>query len=498
MAPEIRLYDSLTNSEQLLETRVPGEISIYVCGMTVYDYCHIGHARAMLSFDLVVRHLRHRGYKVNYVRNHTDVDDKIINRANEQGVPPLELAQRFIDALDKDAAALGLIVPDHEPRVSGHIDGIIEMIGQLIERGHAYAADGSVYFSVDSFDDYGKLSGKKLEDLIAGKRVASGEEKRSPADFALWKAVKPGEIAWESPWGPGRPGWHIECSVMSLHHLGPAFDIHGGGIDLLFPHHENEIAQSVCATGEQFAKYWMHNGHLNFGEEKMSKSLGNIVRIRDILEQVPGEALRLLYFEAHYRSPLPYSTEKLAACVSGLNRIYQAKEVARTIVDSDRSGTDAERLVKDLGGGPAESLLKAASSFEERFNAAMDNDFNSAKVIGDLYDLVREVNRAGTVKAIRKRGGDLMARALKAMELCGEVLGIAGQEPSTFFDDLKMQRLKADGVAPERIDELLERRKDARASKDWAAADAIRDELAALKVEVMDRPEGTVWRVIVD
>ncbi len=497
MGPAITLYDSRSRSLVPLATREPGSVSIYVCGMTVYDYCHIGHARAMLSFDMVVRHLRHRGYDVHYVRNHTDVDDKIIARAKEQGRDPLELAQFFIDELDYDMNALGLIPADDEPRVSWHIDGIITMIEQLIEKGHAYASNGSVYFSVETYEKYGELSGKKVEDLIAGKRVALGDDKRFPADFALWKAVKPGEISWKSPWGDGRPGWHIECSVMSLHHLGPNFDIHGGGIDLLFPHHENEIAQSVCATGDGFANYWMHNGHLNFGTEKMSKSLGNIVRIRDIIEQVPPEALRLLYFEAHYRSPLPYSTEKLAGCVSGLNRIYQAKEAAISIVASDKSGTTAEQLAKDLGP-TAQTLFDAASNFEVSFNNAMDNDFNSAKVVGLLYDLIRETNRAASVKSIKKRGGQLMGMVVSAMELTGNVLGIAGADPNSFFDNLKVQRMKAEGVEIETVEQLIVERATARSEKNWAAADRIRDELASYSVEVMDKPEGSVWRAVIE
>ncbi|MEC7240378.1 MAG: cysteine--tRNA ligase [Myxococcota bacterium] len=497
MPAPIQLYNSLNNQLEPLETREEGKVGMYVCGMTVYDYCHIGHARAMLTFDLVVRHLRHRGYEVTYVRNHTDVDDKIIARANEKGQDPLALAQFFIDALDEDLSALGTVKPDHEPRVSQHIGNIISMNQTLVDRGHAYEANGSVYFAVESFPAYGELSGKRLKDLIAGERVAVDPEKRSPADFALWKAAKPGECSWDSPWGKGRPGWHIECSAMSHHHLGTDFDIHGGGIDLIFPHHENEVAQSTCATGENFARYWMHNGHLCFGTEKMSKSLGNIVRIRDIVEQVPAEALRLLYFEAHYRSPLPYSTEKLASCVAGLNRLYQAKEAILDIVAKDQSGTSGEQLAKDLGGDVL-SYWSAVQSFEQRFNEAMDSDFNSAKVIGDLYDIVRCVNRLAATKSVKKRGARLLQPALDAFELCQSVLGIGGQQPEAFFNSLRIQRMAAQGTDPAEVEALLEARTTARTEKNWSEADRIRDELAALKVEVMDRPEGTTWRARID
>jgi cysteinyl-tRNA synthetase len=497
MTASIQLYNSFTNRLEPLQTREPGKVALYVCGMTVYDYCHIGHARAMLSFDLVVRHLRHRGLEVTYVRNHTDVDDKIIARANEQGRDPLELAQFFIDELNTDLNALGTVKPDHEPRVSEHIENIVLMNQQLIDRGHAYESNGSVYFSVESFAPYGKLSGKRLKDLIAGERVAIDPEKRSPADFALWKATKPGECFWNSPWGQGRPGWHIECSVMSHHHLGCDFDIHGGGIDLIFPHHENEIAQAECATGEKFARYWLHNGHLTFGTEKMSKSLGNIVRIRDIVEQVPAEALRMLYFEAHYRSPLPYSTEKLARCVAGLNRLYQAKEAAQDIVAQDQTGTTGEQLAKDLSGDCL-GYWTEVQSFESRFNAAMDQDFNSAKVVGYLYELVRCVNRLAAQKSVKKRGGLFLKPALEAFALCGRVLGIGGADPAEFFNALRTQRMAAQGTEIQEIEDLIAARCAARSAKDWAEADRIRDALCALQVVVMDRPEGSTWRARID
>ncbi|MFT4976917.1 MAG: cysteinyl-tRNA synthetase, partial [Myxococcota bacterium] len=335
---QLRVYNTLSRQLDKFEPQDPGHVKMYVCGMTVYDYCHIGHARAMLSFDMIYRWLIERGYTVTFVRNYTDVDDKIIERAKELGEAPLALSSRFIEALNEDLARLGLAIPDVQPKVSEHIDEIVTLIGRIVENGHGYASGGDVFFDVHSSPDYGKLSGKKLDDLRSGERVAVDSRKRSPADFVLWKATKPGEegASWPSPWGDGRPGWHIECSAMAMRYLGETFDIHGGGIDLLFPHHENEIAQSECGTHKQpFAKYWLHNGHLNVvtaaedgGEEevKMSKSLGNIIRIRDILDQLPAEALRLVYMESHYRSPMPYSADRLAAATVALDRLYQARE----------------------------------------------------------------------------------------------------------------------------------------------------------------------------
>jgi cysteinyl-tRNA synthetase len=494
--PTLRLYNSATRSLEPLETASPGKVGIYVCGMTVYDYCHIGHARAMISFDMVVRHLRHKGFEVNFVRNHTDVDDKIIARAAETGRDPLELSAFFIDELDQDLDALGLIKPDVEPRVSDHIPQIVAMVETLVDKGHAYEANGSVYFAVETFENYGQLSGRILEDLIAGERVKVDPEKRSPADFALWKASKEGEISWESPWGSGRPGWHIECSAMSCEHLGASFEIHGGGIDLIFPHHENEIAQSVGATGESFARYWLHNGHVNMGAEKMSKSLGNIVRIRDILEEVPGEALKLLYLGAHYRSPIPYSSEALAEAVGSLDRIYQAIEIAQEMAAKPASDT-GEDLSRDLGED-ALALWGLATEFPARFDEAMDQDFNSAKALGHVFELVRAVNRAANAKAIRKRGSALFVPAAAAFSLAAKVLGIGAAAPGEFFDELKVKRMRAQGTDPSEIDARLADRDQARADKDWARADSIREELDVLGVIVMDGPAGSTWRARVD
>ena len=494
----MQLYNSLGRT---LEDFVPaesGKVRMYVCGMTVYDLCHIGHARAMISFDMVFRYLKWKGFEVTYVRNYTDVDDKIIQRAAENGEDPLALSARFIDALNEDLAALGLHEPTEQPKVSDNIDGIIALNQQLIERGHAYASEGDVYFSVESFEDYGKLSNKKLDDLIEGKRVAVGDKKRSPADFALWKAAKDGEVSWDSPWGKGRPGWHIECSVMAMKHLGERFDIHGGGIDLIFPHHENEIAQSECGTGHgPFATYWMHNGHLKIevsedGDcEKMSKSLGNVINIRDILDEVPAEALKVLYLNAHYRSPLPYSAERLGEAIRCLDRIYLAKEAAAELGAKAPKAT-IEQLSKE---GHAK-LVDLVMGFRARFEAAMDQDFNTARALADFFELARALNRASNDKSLKKRGAALFAEAAAAFEITGDVLGIGGAAPTDFFDEFKFKRLASMGLPVSWVEGKLDERLAARNDKDWARADAIRDELLERGVIVMDGTGGTVdWRM---
>jgi cysteinyl-tRNA synthetase len=505
MPAPIRLYNTLRRTSETLATQEPGKVGIYVCGMTVYDYCHIGHARAMLAFDFVVRHLRHRGYDVTMVRNHTDVDDKIIKRAKEKGTDPLALSAFFVEALEADLDALGLVRPTQTPKVSDHIDGILTLIGTLVERGHAYKADnGDVYFAVETFAEYGALSGKRLDDLRAGERIAVEASKRHPADFALWKAASgdPAEPTWESPWGRGRPGWHIECSAMSRAFLGDTFDIHGGGIDLVFPHHENEIAQSECGTGHgPYARYWMHNGHVTFPrmnedgtvvDDKMSKSLGNIVRIRDILAAVPGEALRLYFAGTHYRSPLPYSTEGLASSLASLDRLYTAKETALEIV---AKGQDVP--IDELGELHRE-VYGLAMAFPSRFYQAMDDDFGTAEALGPLFELVRAVNRFGNDKKARAKGVAVMRPALRALEIAAEVLGVGGMDPVAFFDEVKTKRLAAAGRSVEEVEARIAARAAARAAKDWAEADRLRGELDADGILVMDNPTGSTWRMRVE
>jgi cysteinyl-tRNA synthetase len=490
---EIRVYNTLSRAVEPLRTATPGRVGMYVCGMTVYDYCHIGHARAMMSFDLVYRWLLERGYEVVYVRNHTDVDDKIIRRALELGEDPLHLSERFIRALDDDLARLGIQAPTHAPKVSETIDGIVAMVATLIEKGHAYAIGADVYYSVESFPAYGRLSGKRLSDLRAGERVEVDESKRHPGDFALWKGARPGEPAWDAPWGAGRPGWHIECSAMAKRFLGDSFEIHGGGIDLVFPHHENEIAQSEAASGcAPFARYWLHNGHLTLESGKMSKSIGNVMRIRDILDRVPAEALRMLYLGSHYRSPLPYAEERLIEALGALDRLYLAKETLAQM--AGQPAEPLERVLADLGE-PARALHEASAGFADRFGAAMDDDFNSALALAQLYELTRQVNRFGNNPKWRKRGGALAEGALACFALAARVLGIGGMAPADWFEEVKAKRLAASGLDAAAVEARLAARAEARANKDWAASDRIRDELLALGVVLMDGAAGTTWRM---
>ena len=503
MSARIRLYNTLSRTIEPLETRESGKIGLYVCGMTVYDYCHIGHARAMMAFDFVVRHLRQRGYDVTFVRNHTDVDDKIIARAKERGLDPLALSATFVHALEEDLAALGILPPTRAPRVSEHIPDILELIARLIAKGNAYRADnGDVYFAVESYPAYGHLSGKKLDDLRAGERVAVDSAKRNPADFALWKAATgdPVEPTWESPWGRGRPGWHIECSAMARHYLGDTFDIHGGGIDLVFPHHENEIAQSECGTGHgPYARYWMHNGHLTLprpdedgaDDEKMSKSLGNVIRIRDILQEVPAEALRLYFAETQYRSPLPYAADGLVRALGALDRIYSAKETALEVARA--TPTPVAEL-----GDPAKELYALAIGFPAAFNDAMDDDFNTAQALAALFELVRAVNRFGNDKKARTKGALAMVPVIAAFDLAADVLGIAAMEPQAFFDEVKQKRLAAAGKSLADIEARILARTAARAAKDWAEADRLRAEFDAEGIVVMDNPTGCSWRMRIE
>jgi cysteinyl-tRNA synthetase len=433
---------------------------MYVCGMTVYDYCHLGHARVMVVFDMVARYLRARGLDVTYVRNITDIDDKIIKRAAENREDIGALTARFIAAMDEDAAALGVQKPDAEPRATAHIGAIVAMIEALLARGLAYQAKNrDVYYRVRQFPGYGALSGKSVDDLRAGARVEVGEDKDDPLDFVLWKAAKPGEPQWDSPWGPGRPGWHIECSAMSTGCLGNHFDIHGGGMDLKFPHHENEIAQSEGATGEPFVNTWMHVGFVRVNEEKMSKSLGNFFTVREVLKRYEPEVVRYFILGAHYRSPLDYSDETLAQAKAGLTRLYTAlKDVAIAPGDGD-------------------------PGYDTAFYAAMDDDFNTPAAIAVLFDLSRELNRARA--ADPARAGRLAA----ALRRLGGVLGLLGRDPQAF-----LKGEAPGGIEAAEIEQLIGARLAARKARDFAAADRLRDELRQRGVVLEDGPGGTTWR----
>ncbi len=454
------IYNSLTRRKEVFTPLEPGKVRMYVCGMTVYDYCHLGHARVMVVFDVLARYLRWKGYEVIYVRNITDVDDKIIRRAAEEGVPIETLTERFIEAMHEDERALGCLPPDREPRATRSIDAIVAMIQRLLDKGYAYLGDnGDVYYAVARFRDYGKLSGKKPEELRAGARVEVSEAKRDPLDFVLWKRAKPGEPAWDSPWGPGRPGWHIECSAMSTHCLGAHFDIHGGGADLQFPHHENEIAQSEAATGQPFVNYWVHVGFVRVDREKMSKSLGNFFTIRELLAKYPGEVIRFFILTSHYRSPLDFSEQSLEQARAALTRLYTT-----------------------LRGLPAAEAGEEGETWRRRFEAAMDDDLNTPEALAVLFELAKKINR------LRDQDEKRAAHLAATLKKLGGVLGLLSQDPERFL------RGGEAGLSDEEIERLIEERNQARKRRDWATADRIRDRLKAQGIVLEDTPQGTLWR----
>ena len=456
----MHIYNTLTRRKEPFSPLVAGKVSMYVCGMTVYDYCHLGHARVMVAFDVITRYLRHRGYDVTYVRNITDIDDKILKRAEENGETISALTERMIAAMHEDEARLNVLPPSQEPRATGHIGDIVAMIETLIEKGFAYAAaNGDVYYRVRKFADYGKLNNRQLDDMRSGARVDVDVHKEDPLDFVLWKAAKPGEAHWHSPWGDGRPGWHIECSAMSTCCLGDTFDIHGGGPDLTFPHHENEIAQSEAATGKTYVNTWMHAGAVRVNQEKMSKSLGNFFTIRDVLAEHDPEVVRYLLVASHYRSAINYSVDSLVEARKSLTRLYTALE-----------GVNADEQA-------------AASDAAERFTAAMDDDFNTPIALAALFDLARDLNRA---KSDQPAEAPRLAGELK--RLAG-VLGLLQQTPQTFLKGAQQQV----ALSKEEIEAKIAERQAAKGSKDFARADAIRDELAALGIILKDSREGTTW-----
>tara|TARA_R110000868_G_scaffold155041_8_gene381449 strand:- start:1286 stop:2671 length:1386 start_codon:yes stop_codon:yes gene_type:complete len=457
----LTIYNTLSKTKETFKPLIGNQVRMYVCGMTVYDFCHIGHARVMVAFDVVSRWFRHSGYDLTYIRNITDIDDKIIRRANENGETFQQLTGRMIDAMHEDEARLNVLRPDQEPKASEHIQGMHSMIQTLIDKGFAYApGNGDVYYRVSRFADYGKLSRKKTEDLRSGARVEVDEAKEDPLDFVLWKAVKPGEPSWASPWGEGRPGWHIECSVMSTCCLGNTFDIHGGGPDLVFPHHENEIAQSEAATGEQYAASWMHAGAVRVDGEKMSKSLGNFFTIREVLEKYHPEVVRYLLVSSHYRSAINYSEDNLKEAKGALERFYHA-----------------------LKGLP-QAEPKGGEVFAARFAAAMDDDFNTPEACAVLFDMVREVNRL--------KESDLGAAASLAarVQQLADVLGVLQLEPDAF-----LQAGAAGKIDSAAVEALIQARLQARADKNWAESDRIRDELTAMGVVLEDGKGGTTWRL---
>ncbi|WP_027720247.1 cysteine--tRNA ligase [Maridesulfovibrio zosterae] len=485
----MRLYNTLKRKKEEFVPANGNKVSLYACGITAYDLCHIGHARSSVVFDVLVRYLRFKGYDVTFVRNFTDIDDKIINRANESGVSADELAKKFIGEFYVDMDRLNILRADIEPKCTEHIPEMIALTETLIAKDHAYSTpSGDVYFKVRSFDDYGKLSGRNIEDLQSGARIKPGEEKKDPLDFALWKAAKPGEPSWESPWGEGRPGWHLECSAMSEKYLDLPFDIHGGGQDLSFPHHENEIAQSEAATGKEMARFWVHNGFVQINSEKMSKSLGNFFTIRDIIEKFLPETLRYFLLTMHYRSPLDFSFEALEDAEKGIRRVYTALEQIEEALQKQKWSKAAL---------PADVLAEIDDA-ENGWTEAMEDDMNTAAAMGHIFTIIRLAGRIAEDKAWRKSEGgrDAWTRILADMKKWGDVLGIFTIDPKVFLENLKMNMLDRKGIEVARVEELVVARQDARKNKDFSRSDEIRDELIELGVEVKDTPQGAVWDVI--
>jgi cysteinyl-tRNA synthetase len=479
----MKIYNTMSREKEDFLPLVPGEAGIYVCGITAYDVCHIGHARSAVIFDMMRQYLRFKGLKVTFVKNFTDIDDKIINRASELGVPWEAVVKKYTDKYYEDMRRLGVEPADVEPTATGHMEEIIRIVEGLIEKGHAYVVDGDVYFAVKSFPGYGKLSGRNLEEMKAGARVAVDERKRHPMDFALWKASKEGEPSWESPWGPGRPGWHIECSAMSMKHLGETFDIHGGGADLIFPHHENELAQSEAYTGKPFVRYWAHNGFITVDKEKMSKSLGNFFTIEEILGKFDPEVVRLFLLQTHYRSPIEFSDSQLLEAEASLERYYETESRIKDFLGA-APGPEAT---------PPAELENTLGSFQERFNEAMEDDFNTALAIGHMFALISEANRAMDMKPSGERARELLSRTLQALKETGGVLRIFQRTPGEWY--MALMQVKGIGLSEGDIATLTEKREEARKNRDWAQADRIRGALEAKGIILEDKPGGTTWRV---
>ncbi|MBW1693093.1 MAG: cysteine--tRNA ligase [Deltaproteobacteria bacterium] len=475
----LRVFNTLGRKKETFEPIEPGKVRMYVCGPTVYDSCHIGHARSVVVFDVIVRYLRVKGYEVTYVRNFTDVDDKIIDKANRLAVDPQDIAERYIKEFHEDMDALNVEKANIQPKATAHIPQIIKFIEHLMDEGFAYQINGDVYYSVEKFKEYGKLSGRRLEEMEAGARVDVDIRKQNPFDFVLWKSSKPGEPAWESPWGMGRPGWHIECSAMSCEYLGERFDIHGGGKDLTFPHHENEIAQSEAIFKKPFVKYWIHNGFVNINQEKMSKSLGNFLMIKDAIKTYHPEVVRLFLLSKHYRSPIDFTEKAMDEASAGLDKIYSLLE-----------RTNEKIALTTVGDA-------APGDCWERFCEAMDDDFNSAQGVGIVFDTVRKVNR------ILDQNNDGLSSELKTMIQTiqvdilriGQTLGILMESPKTYFDKKRSKVLEEKSIDPVVIENLIQKRNAARREKDWEKADEVRIQLQDMNVTVEDRPEGTVWKI---
>ncbi|HET6420740.1 MAG TPA: cysteine--tRNA ligase [Geobacteraceae bacterium] len=490
----LRVFNTLSGKKEEFVPVTPGKVRMYVCGVTVYDYCHIGHARANVVFDVIFRYLKWLGNEVTYIRNYTDIDDKIINRANKEGVPFYEISERFIREFDRDMESLGLQLPTSQPKATENIDEIIKLVGALVDKGYAYQAGGDVYYCVEKFDSYLKLSKRNLDDMQAGARIEVDERKRHPMDFALWKEAKPGEPYWESPWGKGRPGWHIECSAMSMKYLGETLDIHGGGKDLIFPHHENEIAQSEAATGRPFVKYWLHNGFVNINSEKMSKSLGNFFTIREILEKFDRETLRLFLLTAHYRSPLDFSDQNMKEAEAGIERIYGTlARMDEVLAGKSVSGMSVDK--QSLNEAELE-LLEKTETLLDRFGEAMDDDFNTAMALGGIFELLRCVNKVIVdSKGFSEAIVPVLAQAKAKLLEIGTVLGSFTANPHEYLQNVKKKKSEGLGISEDEINSLIEERAQARKAKDYKRSDEIRDFLLSRNIVLLDSAQGTTWKV---
>jgi cysteinyl-tRNA synthetase len=481
----MRIYNTLTGQKEEFSPIRAGHIGLYVCGVTVYDHAHLGHARCYVAFDAIYRHLCHRGFDVRFVRNFTDCDDKIITRANERGVPAHAVSEEFITSFRDDARALGLAAPDVEPKVTEHIPEILDLIARLVDKGYAYEAGGDVFFAVEKFAPYGRLSGRRLEEMMSGARVEVDDRKRNPFDFVLWKAAKPGEPMWDSRYGKGRPGWHIECSAMGMKYLGETFDLHGGGHDLVFPHHENEIAQSEAATGKPFVHTWLHNGFLNIDEKKMSKSLGNFFTMKDVLARFDAEVVRFFLLSSHYRSPINFSDAALAESERRVEYLFETM-----------------RRLQELGEAPASDagdVLEPArvDGGRSAFEDAMDDDFNTAAAIGHLSDLTRFANELlEKPKGVDKQKAARTLRRLRShLSEAGSVLGLFQAQPDEWLSRQRSKAASLRGIDPERVAALIVERSEARKAKDFARADRVRETLRELGVVLEDTAHGTRWKV---
>ena len=487
-----KIFNTATRKKEIFQPIKKGAVGIYVCGITAYDVCHIGHARAAVVFDVVVRYLRSKGYEVTYVKNFTDIDDKIIDRANKEGVSITEISERYIKAHDEDMAALGVVTPTVTPKATEHMEEMIALIKSLEDKGYAYCVD--VYFSISDYSQYGGLSGRNLEEMMAGARVDVNDKKKNPLDFALWKSSKKGEPFWESPWGKGRPGWHIECSAMSRRYLGETFDIHGGGEDLIFPHHENEIAQSRAATGKSLANYWMHNGFVKINSEKMSKSLGNIFPIREILKNYHPEVLRLFMLQSHYRSPVDYSDESLNEARAGLLRCYRTLQLMKEL--QGKLASDNNHISKK-SSEQAEKYVSKIKKSMDKFDEAMDDDFNTAQALGYVFDIDRLMNNfmADEKNITASDKTTILAEARNVFDHFGAVLGVFNSDADQFFVSDKEIELRKRGLKIDEIENLIRQRESARKDKDWEKADAIRKKLAELHIVVKDSTNSTSWMI---